>query len=251
MASKPTVLVLPDETIDTMFQGKLKVIQKRKGYRFSLDAVLLSRLSPVSPDDRVIDLGTGCGIIPLILAKSTEVKKIIGVEIQEELADIALRNVRLNGLSDIITIQKEDLKNISSFYPPDSFNCVLTNPPFRELDTGRLNPQEQKAVARHEIAVSLKDLLKVTFNLLKTNGKIFLIYPAFRLVDLFYEMRKCYLEPKTIQFVHSRLDAPARMVLVEGVREGGIELQVKEPLIIHDSGGNYTESLQKIYSFSR
>ncbi|MBW1679339.1 MAG: methyltransferase, partial [Deltaproteobacteria bacterium] len=187
--------------------------------------------------DRVIDLGTGCGIIPLILAKSTEVKKIIGVEIQEELADIALRNVRLNELSDTIIIQKEDLKNISSFYPPDSFNWVLTNPPFRELDTGRLNPQEQKAVARHEIAVSLKDLLKV--------------YPAFRLVDLFYEMRKCYLEPKTIQFVHSRLDAPARMVLVEGVREGGVELQVKEPLIIHDSGGNYTESLQKIYSFSR
>ena len=144
MASKPTVPVLPDETIDTMFQGKLKVIQKRKGYRFSLDAIILARMAPVSPGDRVIDLGTGCGIIPLILAKSTEVKKIIGVEIQEELADIALRNVRLNGLSDIITIQKEDLKNISSFYPPGSFDCVLTNPPFRELDTGRLNPQKQK-----------------------------------------------------------------------------------------------------------
>lgn len=249
MKSESPVTLLPDETLDTMFQGKLKIIQKRKGYRFSLDAVLLARLAPVSPGDRVIDLGTGCGIIPLIVAVTTGVKEIVGVEIQKELADIARRNVILNGLSKVIRIKKEDLKKLPSIYPPGSFDCILTNPPFRKLNTGRLNPEEQKTIARHEIAINLEEMLQVAFTLVKPHGKLFLIYPAFRLVDLFYEMRKKGLEPKNIQCVHSRIDTPARMVLVEGIREGGIELRVKEPLVIYDSEGNYTEALQKIYSF--
>jgi len=250
MKPELAVPVLPDETLDSMFHGKLKVIQKKKGYRFSLDAVLLSRWASVLTGDRVLDLGTGCGVTPLILASSTEAKEIVGVEIQEELAEIALRNVRLNGLSNVITIKKEDVKKLPSLYPPGSFDCILTNPPFRKLNTGRLNPNEQKTIARHEIAITLKELLQVAFILVKTHGKVFLIYPALRLVDLFFEMRKCGLEPKTIQCVHSRIDSPASMVLVEGVREGGIELQIEEPLVIYDSEGNYTKVLQEIYSFS-
>ena len=249
METEPSVPVFPDETLDTMFEGKLKIIQKKKGYRFSLDAVILGRLAPVSPGDRVLDLGTGCGIIPLILARSTKAREIIGVELQEELADIALRNVSLNGLTGIITIVKEDLNNLPSLYSQKSFDLILSNPPFRKLETGRLNPEGQKAIARHEIAVSLKELLKAAFRLLKPGGKIFLVYPAFRLIDLLFEMRSCNLEPKTIQCVHSRRDGPAKMVLVEGFREGGAELNVKEPLIIYDFEGNYTETLQEIYSF--
>jgi len=245
-----TTGILSDETLDTMFQGKLKVIQKKDGYRFSLDAVILGRLAQISPEDRVFDLGTGCGIIPLILAATSKAKEIVGVEIQEELSEVARRNVALNDLRDVITIIKEDLKNLPSLYPTGAFDFILTNPPFRKRATGRINPQEQKSIARHEIAISLQEVLTVAHFLLKTQGKLFLIYPAFRLVDLFYEMRACDLEPKTLQCVHSRVNTPAKMVLVEGVKGGGVELQVKEPLIIYDTEGKYTEALQEVYSFA-
>jgi len=245
-----TFPLLSDETLDAMFQGKLKVIQKKEGYRFSLDAVILGRLAQVLPGDRVMDLGTGCGIIPLILAKTTKAQEIVGVEIQEELAEVACRNVALNGFDGIINIVKEDLKNLPSLYPTGAFDFILTNPPFRKRATGRINPQEQKSIARHEIAISLHEVLRVAYFLLKTQGKFFLIYPAFRLVDLFYEMRRCGLEPKTIQCVHSRIDTPAKMVLVESVKGGGVELQVKEPLIIYDTEGKYTEALQGVYFFA-
>jgi tRNA1Val (adenine37-N6)-methyltransferase len=245
-----TFPLLTDETLDTMFQGKLKIIQKKNGYRFSLDAVIVGRLAQVSAGDRVIDLGTGCGIIPLIVATTNRVKEIVAVEIQEELADIARRNVALNSFDGIISVVKEDLKNLPSCYPPGFFDFVLANPPFRKLATGRINPQEQKSIARHEIAISLQEVLMVAHFLLKTQGKFFVIYPAVRLVDLFYEMRQCGLEPKTIQCVHSRLDTPARMVLVESVKEGGVELQVREPLIIYDAEGKYTEALQNVYSLA-
>jgi len=245
-----TITILLNETLDTMFQGKLKVIQKKNGYRFSLDAVILGKLAQVSAGDRVIDLGTGCGVIPLILAATTQVKEIIGVEIQEELAEIACRNVALNGFDGIIRIVKEDLKNLSSRYFSGFFDVVLTNPPFRKPATGRINPQEQKSIARHEIAISLQEVLAVAHFLLKTQGKFFVIYPAVRLVDLFYEMRHCGLEPKTVQCVHSRIDTSAKMVLVEGVKGGGVELQVKEPLIIYDAAGKYTEALQDVYSLA-
>lgn len=249
-APEPTFPLLPDETLDTMFQGKLKVVQKKDGYRFSLDAVILGRLAQVASGDRVIDLGTGCGIIPLILASTTQAKEIVGVEIQEELAEVARRNVALNGFDGIISIVKEDLKNLPSLYSTGAFDFILTNPPFRKRATGRTNPQEQKSIARHEIAISLQEVLTAAHFLLKTQGKFFLIYPAFRLVDLFYEMRRCGLEPKTMQCVHSRIDTPAKMVLVEGVKGGGVELQVKEPLIIYDPEGKYTEALQEVYSFA-
>ena len=154
-----TTGILSDETLDTMFQGKLKVIQKKDGYRFSLDAVILGRLAQVALGDRVIDLGTGCGIIPLILAATTQVKEIVGVEIQDDLAEVALRNVALNGFDGIINIVKEDLKNLPSLYPTGAFDFILTNPPFRKRSTGRINPQEQKSIARHEIAISLQEVL--------------------------------------------------------------------------------------------
>lgn len=249
MAAQSPVPILPDETLDTMFNGKLKVIQKREGYRFSLDAVVLGRLALVAPGDRVIDLGTGCGIIPLILATTTKAKEVLGVEIQAELADLAQRNVILNGLSGGVTILKEDLKTLPSLYPPGSFDLIITNPPFRKLNTGRVNPREQKSIARHEITISLDAMLKVASALLKTQGRLFLIYPAFRLIDLLCGMRKTGLEPKTIRFVHSRITAPAKMVLVEGLKEGGVELNVKEPLVIYNTQKSYTDEMQKIYSF--
>ncbi|MBN2468446.1 MAG: tRNA1(Val) (adenine(37)-N6)-methyltransferase [Deltaproteobacteria bacterium] len=251
MNTDSAVSLLPDETLDAMFEGKLRVIQKKSGYRFSLDAVLLARLAPICPRDRVIDLGTGCGIIPLIIAHTSEAAEIIGVEIQEELADMARRNVAINGPTERITIFHEDLQNLSAHFPLGSFDCVVTNPPFRKLDTGRVNPRNQRAIARHEVMISLGRFLRVAFSLLRPSGKIFLIYSAARLVDLLCEMRGCKLEPKTIQFVHAQREDIGKMVLVEGMREGGVEAKIKEPLIIYDSEGKYTEAIKLIYSFPR
>lgn len=248
MDTTPEVPLQADETLNTMFEGKIRIIQKSRGYRFSTDAVILARFASVSPADRVIDLGTGSGIIPLILARATGVAMIVGIEIQDNLADIARRNVALNNLDTAITIVREDITKLPSLYPPASFDCVISNPPFRKLDTGRVNSELQKSIARHEIALSLEQLLMAAFYLLKDHGRLFLIYPAFRAVDLFCEMRLRRIEPKTAQWVHGRIDMPAKMVLVEGVKEGGAELLVKEPLFLYDADGHYTDTMQKIYS---
>lgn len=237
-----------DETLDSLFHGALKVIQKRKGYRFSLDAVLLARLAPVAPDDRVIDLGTGCGIVPLVISLTGKAREIIGVELQPELADLALRNVALNDRTDSITIYCEDVKDLPARFPPQSFDCVVSNPPFRKLAGGRVNPEKQQRLARHEVTLALEDLLAVSFHLLKTHGKLFLIYPVARLAELFCTMRSRRIEPKAMQTVHGRIDSPAKMVLVEGVRESGAELRIKEPLVLYDNQGKHTEFLERIYS---
>ena len=236
-----------DETLDEMFQGKLKVIQKKNGYRFSIDAVLLARTFGATKTDRIIDLGTGCGIVPLILGRSGKGREIVGIELQEELADIARRNVSLNGFAEKISIRCDDITKITSRYSPGSFDCVVSNPPFRKLATGRVNLEEQKSVARHEIAITLEGLLSASAHLLTAHGRLGLIYPALRAVDLFSLMRQSGIEPKTLQWVHGRVNMPAKMVLVEGIKGGGVELEVKEPLILYDDDGSYTEELRAIY----
>ncbi len=242
------ITIHEDETLDGIFQGKLQVIQKKNGYRFSMDAVLVARATTVTAEDRVIDLGTGCGIIPLILARSGRGKEIVGIEFQGELTEIARRNVDLNGLAKAITIRQEDVRQFASSYLPASFDCVISNPPFRKLATGRINPGRQKSVARHEITITLDEVLKAAAYLLKRHGRLCLIYPAFRAVDLFSMMRQTMIEPKIIRWVHARKDMPARMVLVEGIKAGGVALQVREPLILYDETGAYTEALRAIYS---
>ena len=210
-----------DETLDEMFHGALKVIQKKNGYRFSLDAVLLARTAGATEDDRIVDLGTGCGIIPLILARSGKGKELVGIELQQELAEIAQRNVLLNGFAENISIRCDDIVHLASGYSPGSFDCVISNPPFRKLATGRVNPEQQKSVARHEIAITLKELLNAATHLLTSHGRLFLIYPALRAIDLFSLMRQTNIEPKTLQWVHGRANMPAKMVLVEGIKGGG------------------------------
>jgi tRNA1Val (adenine37-N6)-methyltransferase len=248
MNDHPGIQVHEDETLEEMFQGHLTVIQKKKGYRFSMDAVLLARAAAGTAEDCVIDLGTGCGIIPLILARSGVGDNIVGVELQEALADLAQRNVEINEFADRISIRREDINDISSVYPSGSFDCVISNPPFRKRETGRVNTEHQKSIARHEIAITLNQVLEAASYLLKRRGRLHLIYPALRSIDLFHQMREIGIEPKIIQWVHGRISKPAKMVLVEGTKAGGAELQVKEPLILYDEEGNYTEALQAIYS---
>ncbi len=222
----------PDETLDTFLDGGLQILQGKRGYRFSLDAILLSQFVRILRDERVIDLGTGNGILPLLLSKTTEAQSFVGVEIQEELAECARKNVTLNHLQDRITILHRDYRDLKEVFPAGSFDIVLSNPPYRKHRTGRLNPSHEKAIARHEIKGTLEDLIATASYLVRQRGKCFLIFSASRTVDLLTSLRKGGLEPKRLQMVYPLAGADAKFVLAESVKSSGAELKILTPLIL-------------------
>ncbi len=226
------LIAFPDETLDSFFDGKLQVIQKKKGYRFSIDAVLLSRFVKIHKDERVIDLGTGCGILSLLLSQTTKARSFVGVEIQRGLAECAKKNVLLNHLEDRMSILQQDLRELGKTFAPGSFDVVLSNPPYRKYRSGRINPSEEKAIARHEMRGTLEDLISVTSYLLPAKGRCYFIFPAMRTVDLLMALRSRKLEPKRLQFVHPRMGEDAKFVLAESVKTSGVELKVTGPLIL-------------------
>ena len=223
-----------DETLDTFCDGDLKVIQKKRGYRFSLDAVLLSQFIKIRKNERVIDLGTGCGILPLLLSRTTKAHSFVGIEIQKELVECAQKNISLNHLEDRISILHLDYRKLKGSFAPGSFDVVVSNPPYRKYRTGRLNPSMEKAIARHEINGSIEDLIFMASYLLPPKGKCYLIFPALRTVDLFVALRGRKLEPKRLQFVHPRVGEEAKFILTESVNASGVELKIMEPLILHE-----------------
>jgi tRNA1Val (adenine37-N6)-methyltransferase len=224
-----------DETLDTFFNGSLRIFQKKKGYRFSVDAVLLSQFIDVRKDERVIDLGTGCGIIPLLLSQTTEAHPFVGVEIQKGLAECARRNVILNRLDHRISILHQDFRELKGTLRSGSFDVVVSNPPYRQHRTGRVNPSLEKAIARHEITATLEDLIGMASYLLPIKGRCYLIFSAGRTVDLLTLLRGKGLEPKRLQFVHPRLEEGAKFILIESVKASGVELKIMEPLILHST----------------
>ncbi len=230
-----TVMVvtpLGDETLDTFLNGRIKILQKKRGYRFSMDAILLSQFSRIRKNEKVIDLGTGCGILPLLLSQQTGAHSFVGVEIQKELAELARRNVQLNHLEHRISILHNDFRKLKTIFPPGSFHVVLSNPPYRKFGAGRMNPVREKAIARHEIEGTLDDLVSTASYLLPAKGRCYLIFPALRTVDLLVTLRSCDLEPKRLQFVHPRLGQEANFILTESVKAGGVELSVVDPLVL-------------------
>ncbi len=222
----------PDETLDTFFQGRLKILQKKEGYRFSIDAILLSQFVNIRKDEKVMDLGTGCGILPLVLSKTTRGATFVGVEIQKTLAECATKNVHLNRLEDRISILCQDYRQLRDSFPPGSFDVVLSNPPYRRARTGRLNPSTEKAIARHEIKGALKDLLSIASYLLPNKGRGYFIFPASRAIDLLVGLRHERLEPKRVQLVYPRAGEPAKFLLVESVKSSGVELKMMPPLLL-------------------
>jgi len=237
----------PEETLDTLFEGRLKILQKKSGYRFSIDALLLAHFAEPRPMDRIIDLGTGCGIIPLILAFRHKAEKIVGVEIQPSLANLAWRNVALNRLSSRIKIREKDFRNLEGKSWKGNFDLVLGNPPYRKVGAGRVNPHLEKALARHEFKATLQDVLRAAQYLLKEKGRLTMIYPALRAAELIQEMRKFHLEPKRLQFVHSHLKEEARLMMVESFKEGRAQVRVLPPLFLYDSTGNHTPEAQELF----
>lgn len=233
--SRTDPFLSPDETLDTFGSGRLAIVQKKRGYRFSIDALLLSKFVQIRRDERVIDLGTGCGILPLLLSRTTKASSFFGVEIQRELVECALKNISLNHLEDRIFILHLDYRELKTYFPPGSFDVVLSNPPYRKYQTGRINPHPEKAIARHEIKGTLDDLVSIASYLLPDKGRAYLIFPASRTVDLFVALRKEKLEPKRIQLIHPKREESAKFILVESVKSSGVELNLMPPLILHPS----------------
>lgn len=233
-------------TEDSLFRGRVRVIQKKRGYRFSLDAAIIADRIVLRPSEIAVDLGTGCGIIPLILSVRAPSAHIYGIEIQKDLADLAAGNVRLNHMERTISIIHGDMKAFEAFLAPGSADVVFTNPPYRRLHSGRINPHAEKAVARHEIKARLSDVLAVAYKLLRDSGRFFMIYPAERTTGLLSGMRERRLEPKALRWIHSRKDSDAVLVIAEAVKHGRPGLKVEPPLIIYGPGGGYTDEVRRI-----
>ena len=234
-------------TRDTFFNGKLTVKQERVGYRFSIDAVILAHGVRPKPDERIVDLGTGCGIVPLILAYRYPSIRIFGVEIQKQLADIADINVRENGMEHGIRILHQDMQTIQPAMFQGPVDIVLSNPPYRKSASGRINPNRQRAVARHEIRVTLFEVVKAASDILKTAGLFVIVYSSERLPELVRHMRSCGLEAKHVRFIHSRRDSESRFMIMEGVKQGRPGLKVGPPIIIYNADGTYTEEVEAMF----
>ena len=239
------------ETLDALFQGKLSVIQSKKGYRFSIDAPLLAHFADVRRGERVIDLGTGNGVVALILASLYPSLKLIGLEIQEEMARRAARSVALNRLGDRVTIVQGDVREVERLFPAGSFDIAVCNPPYRGVASGRINPDPEKLVARHELKARLRDFLRAAAYLLGRGGKMALVYPAARMVDLLQAMREEKLEPKRVRLVYSFEESGAALVLAEGIKEGGSELKIMPSLIVYTKERKYTSEMSAILAGRR
>ena len=216
------------ETIDTFLNGKLRIIQSRQGYRFSVDALLLAGFVSIKSEDFVVDLGAGCGIISLFLASEREVGFVVGLELQEELASQAKRNIVLNEFEDKIAIIQGDLRHLP--VAPGFAHVVVCNPPFRKEKSGRINPDFSKAIARHELAVSLDDILAAGKTLLKPGGRLALIYPANRLTEILERMRVQELEPKRLQIIFPDSASHAKLAMIEGTLQGKSGLKILPPI---------------------
>jgi len=234
-------------TTDTFFNGLIRVKQSRGGYRFSLDAVVLAHHAIPHSREKVLDLGTGCGIIPLILAYRQPHLDIYGVEVQTELAELAAINVRENQLQDRITVFCTDMKLLRPAMTAGPVDLVVCNPPFRRRESGRINPDLQRAVARHEIKAKLGDIIQTSYRMLRTAGRLVIIYTAGRLTDILCRMRSDGIEPKFIRMIHSRQDTEAALILIEGVKSGRPDLKIGPPLIIYDKNNNYTDEVELMF----
>ena len=238
------------ETIDSLYSENIKLIQVRSGYRFGLDPVLLADFVTLSGEELVLDLGTGCGVLPLLLARRSAGLRVVGWERQPQMVDRARRSVELSLMAERVSIVGTDLREYRDLVAAGSFGLVVSNPPFRAMDTGRIAPGDERAAARHELAGGLNDFLAAASWALKYGGRFAIVYLAERLSELLVAMSAVGIEPKRLRVVHPRRGAPARLVLVEGLKGGKPGLDIEPPLYIYrqgDGSRDYTDELLRIY----
>jgi tRNA1Val (adenine37-N6)-methyltransferase len=239
------------ETLDILFNGKLRVLQSRAGYRFSLDALLLAYFVTIKGRDRIVDLGTGNGVIPLVLATLHPSAILTGVELQPAMIERSQRNVQLNNLEKRIQILSGDVRAVERLAVEASFDVAVCNPPYRKPSSGRISPNDEKQIARHETQGDLGDFLRAGAFLLRPKRRMAIVYSAGRCVDLLSAMREARIEPKRMRLVHSFAGVEASMVLVEGVKGGRSGIEVLAPLTIYRRGKKYTEEVAAMISGSR
>ncbi|MCR5416500.1 MAG: tRNA1(Val) (adenine(37)-N6)-methyltransferase [Pseudobutyrivibrio sp.] len=240
-------LVRSDERLDDLQINGYKIIQHPDKFCFGMDAVLLSGFAKVKPGEKAVDLGTGTGILPILLAAKTEGEHFSGLEIQPESAEMASRSVSINELNNKIDIIEGDIKTASQIFGKGKIDVVTSNPPYMTNMHGLKNPQDAKAIARHEILCTLEDLIRETAAILKPMGRCYFVHRPFRLVEIITLMRQYKIEPKRMRLVYPYVDKEPNMVLIEGVRGGGPQLTVESPLIVYDAPGQYTKEILEIY----
>ena len=238
-----------NERIDDLEFKGLKIIQNEKGFCFGIDSVLLSDFAKnIKKNSLVLDLGTGTGIIPILLCGKTNLKKVIGVEIQGEVSNMARRSSKLNNLEEKFQVLNEDILSLGKLYENQTFDVIVTNPPYKKKDTGIINEDERKIISRHEITANLEDFVKVSRDLLKDKGEFYMVHRPERLVDIFSLLRKYKIEPKELRFVYSNMSRPPKLVLIKGIKNSKSFLKVDKNLYIYDDKGNYTDEILKIYN---
>ena len=238
-----------DERIDDLHRNNYKIIQNTEKFCFGMDAVLLSGFTRVLLDETVLDMGTGTGIIPILLEAKTLGKRFYGLEIQKESADMARRSVILNKLEDKIDIIEGDIKEASMLFGRSSFDVVTCNPPYMNHNHGITNSDSSKAIARHEILCTLEDVIREASRVLKPKGRGYMVHRPFRLVDIINTCSKYKLEAKRMRFVYPYVDKEPNMVLVECIKGGGRNLIACPPLIVYKKPGVYTEEIIEIYGY--
>lgn len=243
--------IYPNERIDDLQLNGLRLIQNKEGFCFGVDAVLLANFPDVKDNAEIVDLGTGTGIIPIILSGKTGAKKIIGLEIQKDMAEMAQRSVKLNSLEDRVTIMEGDIKNSVSLLGRGKYDVVVSNPPYMNSGGGLVNPKDTKAISRHEILCTLEDVIAAGTALLKPAGQFAMVHRPERIVDILCLMRQYKLEPKYLRLVHPYPDKKANMILVKGVKGGRAHLKMLPPLYVFNKDGQYTEEIDNIYGRTR
>lgn len=236
-----------DESVDDLQLKGLNLIQKQQGFRFGVDAVLLSYFANIKNKHRVIDLCTGTGIVPFLAYGKYGPKEVIGIEIQEDMVEMANRSSLLNNTTDVVKFVHGDLKDKALLDSLGKFDVLTVNPPYKSNNAGIINPNDKLAIARHEVMCTLEDVIIAARRLLKDNGRMFIVHRPERLADIFGIMRKYKIEPKRVRMVQPNTKKAPNIVLVEGQRDGGAFLKWEETLYVYDDNGNYSEEIDRIY----
>ena len=238
-----------NERIDDLEFKGLQIIQNEKGFCFGIDSVLLSDFAKnIKRGSKVLDLGTGTGIIPILLCGKTELKEVIGVEIQKEVSNMAKRSSILNNLQDRFKVINENILGLNNLYKKQTFDVIVTNPPYKRKSTGIVNEEEKKIISRHETTANLEDFIKISRDLLKDKGEFYMVHRPERLVDILSLLRYYKIEPKEIRFVYSNINKQPKLILIKGIKNAKPFLKVNKNLYIYDENGNYTKEILEIYN---